>query len=363
MLAGLRDRGVDKLMKVFGEELEPGRAGVFVMAGDATADRIVARLRLPANLRQYAGSIDVIDSPAEAQKAIRESLETEAETLAAARARDRAAAVSWVRATVVTSADPTVHPGGHHAHRGTSTLNRGRHRPRPPRAPARARRLIRAHMLAALMVVAPLGLAGAVSPVMLTEQTVILAGRGGRRAALRYAAGVVLTALVAMLAILRLGHAVALPTRPHLDASLDLALGAALLVVAAVVRARGRHRPTPQPAPRHGTRGTQAAFPFGVFSMATNVTTLALLVPAAKEIATAEVSLAGRIALVLVVVTLTSIPAWVPVLSTKLAPAPAQRVLTVVDDVIARHGRTGVVAVLGVAGVFFAVRGVVRLVV
>jgi hypothetical protein len=42
--------------------------------------------------------------------------------------------------------------------------------------------------------------------------------------------------------------------------------------------------------------------------MATNVTTLALLVPAAKEIATADVTIAGRVALVLVVAS----PRWRP---------------------------------------------------
>ena len=56
-------------------------------------------------------------------------------------------------------------------------------------------------MLAALAVVIPLGLGGAVSPVMLTEQTVLLAGPDGRRAGVRYAAGVVLTTFVIVVAI------------------------------------------------------------------------------------------------------------------------------------------------------------------
>lgn len=140
-------------------------------------------------------------------------------------------------------------------------------------------------MVAALMVVAPRGLAGAVSPVMLSTQSVILAGRG-RRAASRYAAGVGLTALAAVLATLVVGDSATLPRRPHLDASLDLVPGAV----------------------RHAARGPRSRS--GGFSMATNVTTLALLVPAAKEIATADVTIAGRVALVLVVVSLISMPAW-----------------------------------------------------
>ena len=217
-------------------------------------------------------------------------------------------------------------------------------------------------MLAAFIVVAPLSLAGAVSPVMLSEQTVLLAGHDGRRAATRYAAGVVFTALAAVLAVLAFGHSVALPRRPHLDASLDLLLGAVLLSLSAWVRARRRHHADGDVAPRTHTRRTEAAFPFGVFSMATNVTTLALLVPAAKEIATAHVSIAGRTVLVVVVVALVSLPALLPVVLTKLAPGPGQRVLGAVADGIAKHGRTAVYALLGLAGMFFVVRGIVRLV-
>ena len=80
-------------------------------------------------------------------------------------------------------------------------------------------------MLAALAVVIPLGLGGAVSPVILTAQTVLLAGPDGGRAGVRYAAGVVLTTLVIVVAIVLFGRVVSLPTRPHLDATLDVVLG------------------------------------------------------------------------------------------------------------------------------------------
>lgn len=214
-------------------------------------------------------------------------------------------------------------------------------------------------MFAALMVVAPLGLAGALSPVMLTEQTVILAGRDGRRAGLRYAAGVMLTSVVVVLAILLFGHSIALPRRPHLDASLDIVLGLVLLGVAGAARALpGRRDSQPQ---LHRSRLAQAAFPFGVFSMATNVTTLALLVPAAKEISTADVGLVGRTLLVVVLVGLASLPASMPVLLTKLAPGTGRRALDAVQELIAHHGRTMVVALLVCAGAFFAARGVIRL--
>ena len=95
-------------------------------------------------------------------------------------------------------------------------------------------------MLAALAVVIPLGLGGAISPVMLTEQTVLLAGPDGGRAAVRYATGVVLTGFVIVVVIVLFGRAISLPTEPHLDATLDLVLGLVLVNVAVLIVVSGR---------------------------------------------------------------------------------------------------------------------------
>ena len=155
-------------------------------------------------------------------------------------------------------------------------------------------------MLAALAVVIPLGLAGAVSPVMLTEQTVLLSGPNGRRAGVRYAAGVIFTTFVIVVAIVLFGRAISLPTEPHLDATLDLVLGLILVNVAVLVLVSGRLRrgsPSRKGGDDGGARSSRqarTAFPFGVFAMATNFTTLALLVPAAKEISKADVEIAGK---------------------------------------------------------------------
>jgi Sap, sulfolipid-1-addressing protein len=222
-------------------------------------------------------------------------------------------------------------------------------------------------VLAALAVVIPLGLGGAVSPVMLTEQTALLAGPDGGRAAMRYAAGVVLTAFVIVVAIVLFGRAISLPTEPHLDASLDLVLGLVLVNVAVLVLVSGR-RGGGSPSSgggddrgASGSRQARAAFPFGVFSMATNVTTLALIAPAAKEISRADVEIAAEAVLVLVLVGLVSMPAWVPLVLTRVAPGPTQRGLAAVRDQIARRGRGFTVGLLSAAGLFFIGRGLMRL--
>ena len=109
------------------------------------------------------------------------------------------------------------------------------------------------------------------------------------------------------------------------------------------------------------SRPAAAAFAFGVFAMATNFTTLALLAPAAKEISKADVVVAAEALLVAVLVGLVSMPAWVPVALTRVAPGPTQRGLAAVRDQIARRGRGFTVGLLSAAGLFFIGRGLVRL--
>ena len=183
----------------------------------------------------------------------------------------------------------------------------------------------------------------------------------------RYAAGVVLTTAVIVVAIVLFGRAISLPTEPHLDATLDLVLGLVLVNVAVLVLVSGRRRGA-SPSRKAGddrragrSREARAAFGFGVFSMATNVTTLALIAQAAKEISGADVEIGAEAVLLLVLVALVSMPAWVPLVLTRVAPDPSQRGLAAVRDQIARRGRGFTVGLLSAAGLFFTGRGLIRL--
>ena len=223
-------------------------------------------------------------------------------------------------------------------------------------------------VLAALAVVIPLGLGGAVSPVMLTEQTVLLAGPDGVRAAVRYAAGVVITTFAIVVGLVLFGRAISLPTEPHLDATLDVVLGLVLVNVAVLVLVLGRRAGAGRRVARgdddrgeSGSRQARAAIAFGVFAMATNVTTLALIAPAAKEISRADVEIAAEAVLVLVLVGLVSMPAWVPLALTRVDPGPSQRGLAALQNQIARRGRGFTIVVLSAAGLFFIGRGLIRL--
>lgn len=219
-------------------------------------------------------------------------------------------------------------------------------------------------MLHLLVVLVPLGLAAAVSPVMLTEQTVLMSGPRGARTGLAYATGTATVLVVVVGAVLLVGRSVALPQAPRLDATLDLTIGGLLLGLAVLVARWPRWHPTRQRERRRSPAqlAPPAVFAFGLFSMATNVTTLALVVPAAKEIAAESVPPWGTAVAAATLVTLASLPAWAPVALVAAVPETAHRLLDSVQRAIHRHGRLLVAGVITAAGLFLVVRGVVRLV-
>lgn len=199
--------------------------------------------------------------------------------------------------------------------------------------------------------------------MMLTEQTVLLATVDGRRASSRYAIGASFVLLLFVGLVTLFGRVISLPSEPTLSSSLDIALGLLLLVVAALLvylKRRALRFPSSHRAGRQLSVGPRRALGFGAFSMATNLTTLALVVPAAKIIAASGVERPGRVILVLVVVIIASMPAWLPVALAQIAPGPAERTLDWIRDLIEQRGRQLVVLLLVVLGLFLFIRGTVH---
>jgi len=217
-------------------------------------------------------------------------------------------------------------------------------------------------LVGTFLLIFPFAFAGALSPMMLTEQTVLLATADGRRAAARYAIGATLVLLVFVGLVTVFGRAIELPSEPTLSASLDILLGAVLLLVAGLLVYLRRRALEPADRSdrqrREYSLGPHRALGFGAFSMATNLTTLALVVPAAKIIAASGVDLPGRGILVVLLVAIASTPAWLPVALTRVAPGPAERALDWIRDLIEQRGRQLVVLLLIGLGLFLLVRGI-----
>lgn len=211
-----------------------------------------------------------------------------------------------------------------------------------------------------LALVVPLGLAGAVSPMLLTEQTVLLSTSGGRRIGRVFALGAILTLSAFVVVLVLFGRSIELPKTPHLDAQLDVVVGVLLLALALVLRLRQKAKPK-EARPR-GAMSVRGAFSFGCFAMATNFTTLALMVPAAKEVASSQLEIAGRAVATLVLIALASIPAWLPLVLTAIGPETADRILGRMNELTSKHGRQiGQWLLIGV-GIYFTARGAIRLI-
>ena len=216
-------------------------------------------------------------------------------------------------------------------------------------------------MVRVLALVIPLALAGAVSPMMFTEQTVLLAGRNGRRVAGAYAVAAVATLLVILSVLVLFGRAIPLPEKPRLSASLDILLGSLLIVIAAGLRYRRPRTPKPKKSHDRGL-SVVGALGFGIFSMATNFTTLAIMVPVAKEIAASEIDTVERLIVVGIVVVVASLPAWLPPAMTLVAPTVTSRGLQALADFIDARGRLVTVLLLAAVGIFLVGRGLVHVV-
>jgi hypothetical protein len=142
---------------------------------------------------------------------------------------------------------------------------------------------------------------------------------------------------------------------------MDIVAGAVLILLAVVIRRRSAGQRTHAERPSHARMGPTTAFGFGVFSMATNFTSLAVLLPAAKDIASDASNVLARIALVLMLVVLATMPAWIPIATTRFAPGPAERALRWISTLISDHGRQAAVVLIGSLGLVLIGRGTLNI--
>lgn len=196
---------------------------------------------------------------------------------------------------------------------------------------------------------------------MLTEQTYLLAR--GRKAAKRYALGAFLTVFVFIALATLFGRVISLPTEPTLSASLDVGLGALLVVLGGALylielRSGGGSRRKQE---KQRSVSDRRAFAFGIFSMATNLTTLALVLPAAKIIADAGLDYPERLVLEILLALIAAVPAWLPLALTRVSPGRARHALDWIDQAIESHGKKLVAVALLVLGGFLLLKGIIGL--
>ena len=208
--------------------------------------------------------------------------------------------------------------------------------------------------------VLPLAIGAAISPTVLIVVLVVLSGRAHPRArGAAYAAGAITVLLgltVISLTVLRRSVTHRAGGDP-VYAWIDLGAGVLLAVIGIRTLLTAPKPKKPRAEPEDPRPQLGRFFGIGVAIMLTNFSTLVLYVPAMKEVAIAHVGDGAKVLTVVLVLGITSILAWAPVLLDTVAPRAAARVLEPLNAFMTRHQRTLSVVVCFVFAVYFVVKG------
>ena len=214
-------------------------------------------------------------------------------------------------------------------------------------------------------------LLAAVSPTALLVMAVFLSSAEPRRTAFMYAAGAVLMTVVMAVAVLLIIRAVHLNDASHHDPRFGLrfALGAASLLICAVLVLRPKRTVSPdeQPGGQPKKPGLIArmtarphpltAFVVGLIIFAPGATFIA----AVQAVATADATPALTLTALVIVIVLSVLAVWLPLLAYLVAPDATTRTLRHASGWLSANSRTLVTAALAVAGFALVINGALGL--
>jgi Sap, sulfolipid-1-addressing protein len=212
-------------------------------------------------------------------------------------------------------------------------------------------------------------LLAAISPTALLVMAVFLGSANPRTTALLYVTGAVVMTVVMAAALLFALRAAGLNLPRQHDPlyGLRLGLGVLALAAAAFVARRRRPRPGPEPGPGRKTSGKTTgliarltadprpgtAFAAGVVLFAPSAT----FVAAVQVVATADVTWKFTVLALLLVVIITSLIVWLPLVAFLAAPEATGRRLKALNAWLRANGRVILIGGLAVGGVALVVNG------
>ena len=103
--------------------------------------------------------------------------------------------------------------------------------------------------------------------------------------------------------------------------------------------------------------GPGEAFGFGVFSMGTDLTTLAIVLVAARDVAASGSPAIEQLLAILILIGLATAPAWAPLAAAAAPGGAGQAALTAMGRFMDQHGRTTVVGILVAVGALLVAAG------
>lgn len=215
-------------------------------------------------------------------------------------------------------------------------------------------------------------LLAAVSPTSMLVIAALLGSANPRKTAVAYVAGAVLMTVLMAVVLLFVLRATGL-NQPHEQQqryALRFSLGVVSLAAAFALARHPRRPPVAAPAAAEGkTRrpnlvsrltanpGPRTAFLLGLLLFLPSTTFIA----AVQVIATANASVAATTAAVIIVVALTALSVWLPLITYFVAPDATTRALATANEWLRVRGRTLVIGALWVAGIALVVDGALGL--
>jgi hypothetical protein len=210
----------------------------------------------------------------------------------------------------------------------------------------------------------------AVSPTALLVMAVFLGSAKPRETALAYVLGAAIMTVTMAIVLLFVLRATGLNQPRQHDPRYGLRLGLGVIALAVGVYMSRRKRSSPAPGDRDGepkrpglivrltaSPSPRTAFVTGLLLFAPSATFIA----AVQVIATANAGVPITAAALLVVVILTVVIVWLPLLAYLAFPEATTRVLRSANEWLRMHGRVLVIGALWIGGVVLVVNGALGL--
>jgi len=210
--------------------------------------------------------------------------------------------------------------------------------------------------------VLPLALGAAVSPTILTVAVVVLSGAHGRARMLVFAAANVLVlSAIGIVGLFVFTHSAGSGPRPQ-QKSADAAINAVIGLILLILGFRSLlKRPNAAEQEEKPTSSSDPNLPrfmlLGVVMMLSNFTTLALFLPADKDIALAHAETVQRALVFAGLIVVATAAAWLPLLLTCLAPNASRPALKAVYRFTTDYRRQISVVVCFAFGAYLLVKG------
>ncbi len=202
----------------------------------------------------------------------------------------------------------------------------------------------------------------AISPTALIVMAVFLGSANPRLTALAYVFGAFAMTILMGIVVLFLLRGTGLNLQRHHDPRYEFRLGLGVLALGAALFLYQFKRPPPDPdRPRRqglmarllATPSPQAAFGAGVLIFAPSATFIA----AVQVVATSQAGVPITALTMVLIVLLTCMVAWLPLLAYLAAPDATTRRLKAINDWIRQHGKRLGLHALAVCGVILIVNG------